>query len=378
MLPILDHDLRILHVSSAQYLGGGERYLVDLVNALVARGHDVYAALRPGSPLLGELSVLPAANLTTIPLRNAIDIQSARALQRFVKQHKIDIVHAHMARDYPLASYAVGRHGPACLVVTRHVLFPLSRFHKITLAQAARVIAVSEAVALHLRSQRIVPEKKIIVVRNGIDAGRFEHVKRDSDRQRFLQSWGLPAEALLVGTIGELRPLKGQEEFLRAATRVLQSVANAFFIVAGVDASHNGQNRRHLERVIAELNLEQRVRLIGWLDDIAPLHSALDVFVSASRAESFGLAIAEAMASGTAVVATTTEGAKEIITDGETGLLVPIDDVEKIAEAVTNLLKHIEERERLGLLARESVRTNFSLDRMAEETVKVYRSVCVG
>ncbi|HKZ78045.1 MAG TPA: glycosyltransferase family 4 protein, partial [Pyrinomonadaceae bacterium] len=362
--------MKILHVSSAQYLGGGERYLADLANALAARGHDVYAALRPGSPVLGELSAVPAANVTMMPLRNAIDLKSARALQRFVEQHQIDIVHAHMARDYPLASYAVDRHGPARLIVTRHVLFPLSRFHKITLAQAARVIAVSEAVALHLRSQRIVPERKIIVVKNGIDVVRFERIRSVFDRQQFFQNWNLPGEALLVGTVGELRPLKGQEEFLRAAAQILQSVPNAFFIIAGVDASHDGRNRRHIERVIADLGLERRVRLIGWLGDVVPLHCALDVFVSASRAESFGLAIAEAMASGTAVVATRTEGAKEIIADGETGLLVPVDDVQKIAQAVANLLQHGQERERLGLRARESVRTNFSLDRMVEETLE--------
>jgi L-malate glycosyltransferase len=367
--------LRILHISSAQYLGGGERHLADLVNALAARGHDAFAALRPASPVIGELASLPAANLTTMPLRNAFDVKSARALERLVKQLEIDIVHAHMARDYPLASYAVRRHRRARLIVTRHVLFPLSRFHKIILAQAARVIAVSEAVGLHLRSQQIVPERKISVIRNGIDVARFEHARAGFDRQQFFPN--LPAKALLVGTVGELRPLKGQEEFLRAAAQVAHSAPKAFFIIAGVDASHNGENRRLLERLIGDLELKDRVRLVGWLDDVAPLHGALDVFVSASRAESFGLAIAEAMASRTAVVATATEGAKEIIADRKTGVLVPVGDVQKIAQAVVKLLHEPQTRERLGLSARESVRANFSLERMVDQTLEVYRSVCV-
>ena len=367
--------MKILHVSSTQYLGGGERYLVDLANGLASSGHDLYAILRPASPVIGELSFLPPANLKCLPLRNAMDIASARSLAGFVKQNEIDIVHAHMARDYSLAAYAVGGYKPARFVATRHVLFPLSRLHKITLAKASQIIAVSEAVAMHLRSQRLVSEAKIKVVRNGIDVARFDRARRGFDREQFFCRWNFPADALLVGTVGELTPLKGQQEFLRAARRILQAVPNAFFIVAGVDASRTGENRLRLEQLIADTELQERVRLVGWLDDIAPLHCALDVFVSASRTESFGLAIAEAMASGTAVVATQTEGAMEIISDGLTGLLVPLDDVEKMAQTIDNLLQHPLERETLAARARQSVRANFSVDRMVEETLGVYESI---
>jgi L-malate glycosyltransferase len=99
---------------------------------------------------------------------------------------------------------------------------------------------------------------------------------------------------------------------------------------------------------------------------------AMDVFVSASETESFGLAMAEAMAAGTSVVATRTEGAHEIIEDQKTGLLVPIGDVDRIANAVVALLSDPERRRTMSAQAHEAAKTKFSLNRMVDEIEKIY------
>jgi glycosyltransferase involved in cell wall biosynthesis len=366
--------LKILQISSAQTLGGGERHLADLVNGLADRGHEVYLALRPKSPLVGELKKVAKENVTTLPLRNSLDAKSARELSKLVRRSKIQIVHAHMARDYPLAAYAVRQNKEARLIVTRHVLFRLSRLHRITLSGASRIIAVSEAVASQVRSDGVAGPEKISVVLNGIDPTGFEEARRKFDREQFLHSWNLPDNCLLLGTVGELTPLKGQAEFLQAAAQVLKQHSNAFFFIAGIDHSQENKNRNALERLIEELNLTERVRLVGWLEDLAQLYCALDVFVSASHTESFGLAIAEAMASGAAIVATETEGAKEIIQPGETGLLVPLRDVDKLAEAVLELLGDKDRRVRLGRAAHQSVVAQFGVERMINETEEIYRA----
>jgi glycosyltransferase involved in cell wall biosynthesis len=98
----------------------------------------------------------------------------------------------------------------------------------------------------------------------------------------------------------------------------------------------------------------------------------MDVFVSASETESFGLAIAEAMAAGTAVVATATEGAQEVVEDQETGLLVPIGDVERIAEAISTLLSDEHQRKEISRRAQEAVAAKFSLQRMVDEIEAIY------
>jgi glycosyltransferase involved in cell wall biosynthesis len=367
--------LKILQISSAQSLGGGERHLADLAHGLARRGHDIHVAFRPNSPLLDELKDLPQENVTRLPLRNSLDVGSARHLSTLVRRKEIQIVHAHMARDYPLAAYAVRGNPEARLIVTRHVLFPLNRLHRITLSRAARIIAVSQAVASQLRSDRITPAEKISVVLNGIDADKFKKARAEFDRRKFLRNWELPDETLLVGTVGELTPLKGQKEFLLAAARIAKQYANAYFVIAGIDHSPENKNRELLARLIVELNLTDRVRLVGWLEDLAQLYCALDVFVSASHTESFGLAIAEAMASGTPVVATETAGAKEIIQDGVTGLLGPVADVDRLTESILTLLKDKGRRLQIGMDAQEAVSMQFSLERMIDETEEIYRAI---
>ncbi len=365
--------MNILQISSAQSLGGGERHLADLANGLANRGHDVFVTLRPNTPLIAELTSVAPQKITTLPLRNSLDAVSARSLAKLVKAKNVQIVHAHMARDYPLAAYAARGNPEARLIVTRHVLFPLTRLHRITLARAARIIAVSSAVASQLRADAVVSPERISVVLNGIDIGRFTSAAAEFDRAQFIAAWKLPMESMLVGTVGELTPLKGQEEFLEAASRILKRYPTAYFVVAGIDHSRENKHRERLAQLIKDLNLTEHVKLVGWVDDLAQLYCALDVFVSASHTESFGLVLAEAMASRTAVVATRTDGAAELIDPGETGLLVPIGGVEQLAEAVAGLLGEPDKRTSLGYAAQQAATTRFSVSRMVEETEEIYR-----
>ena len=350
---------------------------MDLVHGLISRGHEVHVALRPKSPLIKELRQVvggqqTGVKITTLPLRNSLDVFSAQSLAGLVRREKIQIVHAHMARDYPLASYAVRGHAQSRLIVTRHVLFSLNRLHRITLSKAARIIAVSNAVANQLRIDAIAADDRITVVLNGIDVRRFENARDGFDREGFLAGWSLAANTLLIGTVGELTPLKGQEEFLRAAAEVRKQFPESHFVIAGTDNSDDNRNRASLEHLIKDLELDEHVRLVGWVEDLPQLYCALAVFVSASHTESFGLAITEAMAGGTPVVATETEGAREIIRAGETGVLVSVGDIADLASAIIELLGDKDKRARLSKAAMQDVAGRFSVERMVEETEQIY------
>ncbi|HEV7375974.1 MAG TPA: glycosyltransferase family 4 protein [Pyrinomonadaceae bacterium] len=367
--------MRILHISSARSLGGGERHLADLANALTQRGHEVYAALPSRSQLREELSALPAQNIFSLRLRNALDIGSALELARLVREHRIEIVHAHVARDYPLAALATRRNRRSKLIITRHVLFPLSKLHSITLSHVARVICVSNAVKRALSAQKIFNANKISVIPNGIDFRRLDARLQNFDRDEFRKQMKMTPESLLIGTVGEIKKQKGHEDFLRAASLIVRERTDAHFVIVGADSTSTGEHRASLERLIAELNLTDRVHLTGWLDDVAPLLAALDAYVSASHTESFGLAIVEAMALGLPIVATATEGAQEIINSDDAGMLVPVSDVEAMASALLRLLEDANARKRIGTLARTTARTRFSLERMVDETEKAYLEV---
>jgi len=365
--------VRILQITSARALGGGETHFIDLAKGLRRRGHEVYVALSHGSPIRAQLGSIPGDNVLSLPLRNALDVASARQLGRIVDEREIEIIHAHMARDYPPAAFAARMNKEAKLVITRHVLFPMSGLHAVALSNVARVIAVSEAVARKLREQQLFAPEKILVIRNGIDAERFIHTRENFDRAEFCKRLQLPITGLLVGTVGEITKLKGHEDFVRAAALISARVPRAHFIIAGQDASPKHEHEASLTRTIEELNLTDRVQRFGWFDNLAELYSALDVFVSASHSESFGLAIVEAMASSVPVVATATEGAQETIEQGVNGRLVPIADSEAMAAAIIGLLENAEERRRLGQAAQARARKSFGLERMIAETEQVYR-----
>jgi len=358
--------MRILQLSSARQLGGGERHFIDLTEGLRKRGHDLFLAVTPDSPLLDRLPKISPENVITVPLRNAIDITSAWKLRGFVREHRIEIVHGHVARDYPLAAIAVGASGPAHLVLTRHVMFFLSRLHRVTERRVARIIAVSEGVAANLRHERVFDEGKISLVRHGIDLDGYEpSLNRSNDTGHMLR----------VGMLGEISPVKGQEDFARAAAEIARLRDDVRFVMAGRDNSPQGRNRREIDSLIKELGLSDKLEVIESIDSIPQFMSGLDVFVSPSRSEAFGLAMVEAMACGIPVIATMTAGGREVVEDEKTGRLVPINKPAELAHAITDVLANHDLRKMLGMNARRRVEERFSLDRMISETEAVYREV---
>jgi glycosyltransferase involved in cell wall biosynthesis len=149
------------------------------------------------------------------------------------------------------------------------------------------------------------------------------------------------------------------------------------FFVVGEDNSPDKRARQRIEELIDGANLRGRVHLRGYTPDLPRLLAALDVYVSSSRAEAFGLATLEAIVCGATVLATATDGSREIVADGAAGRLVPVGDAEAMAAALVELLGDDDERARLGANARASVRERFSLERMVAATEEVYRSVLV-
>ena len=352
--------MRILQVCSVTTFGGGERHLADLSRALTDLGHEVYAACVPGSPLWDELSVLDSSRILALSPLNYV--RNLRSLAAFVRAHGIQIVHAHAARDYHLAALTVRLGSRGRLVLTRHALFPLRGINRHLLRSAGRVIAVSEAVAESLRRNGVIEPSKITVVHNGIDIERFNRSRAAAD-------------GVLVGTVGHLAPIKGQDVFIRAAASIAARRNGVRFVVIGEDKSPQMNYRRSLEQLIAELGVREIVSLPGWSDDIPEMLSSLTVFVSAARSEPFGLAIVEAMASGLPIVAAASEGALEILEDGHSGKLVPLNDHEALAGAINDLLDDPHERSRLGHNASLVAGQRYSLARMARDTEQVYAAL---
>ncbi|HEX6124490.1 MAG TPA: glycosyltransferase family 4 protein, partial [Pyrinomonadaceae bacterium] len=192
---------------------------------------------------------------------------------------------------------------------------------------------------------------------------------------RFPETSRIPHRGFRVVSIGNLDPVKGFDILIRAAAIVAAQRPDVEFEIIGEDRSRSRRNERELRRLISEMEPSTKVVLSGWSDKIPEKLPNFDVFVSTSRTESFGAAIAEAMLCGVPVIATETEGAKEIISDPSLGRLVPVDSPRSLAAEIIELIDNEQTRAQLALNGRAHILANFSFDRMVDETERLYRRI---
>lgn len=272
-----------------------------------------------------------------------------------------DVVHAHGLRAGWVAALAHCRR-PFPLVVTAHNLADgagrLSRLGlRLIGRRAAKIVAVSEAVADSLAAQG-VPRSKIGVIPNGVDVDSFaERLSRDETREAL----GVPPDAFVVGCIARLSPEKGVDVLLGVAAHSPGIV----FLVAG-----DGPQRAALEA-----RLPPNVRMLGRVADTRPLLGAVDVLAVPSRQEGQGIVALEAMAAGVPVVASRVGGLAGMLTDGATALLVVPDNPAALAGALARLQDDAALRQRLAVAGLALVREQYEVQKMARAVEVVYGRV---
>lgn len=361
--------MRILYISSAKTFGGGERHVIDLAREMTARGHEVFVALRPTNEWQLRFDFLPPERFLHVSIRNSFGMFSAKRIARFVDREQIKILHAHVARDYVAASIAARSVRGTKFVLTRHVMFPMKTYHRFALGNIEAAIAVSPPVASQLT--RVFPTKKIHVIPNGIHiSGKICDTVAATEFRDF---HGISRDAQLIVTLGELKLLKGQRDFVLAANEIVKTHPETHFIIAGRDNTLDKKFRRELKRLVHVFGLDEKFTWLDWLDDIEPLLAATDIFVSPSHSESFGLAILDAMAAGVAVVATATDGAKALISDADA--LVPVKDPLALAATICKYIDDAEKRKILGENLQADASEKFSLTRMVDATEDLYHKM---
>lgn len=363
--------MRILQISSSRTYGGGERHFVDLCRGLQGAGHDVFAALRPTNVWQDRLDFLPKESIFHVSIRNSFGILSATRIASFAREKGVQIIHAHVARDYIPASIAASLAGDARFVLTRHVVFPLKPFNRFALKNLSKAIAVSSGVERTLRS--LFPAEKVVLVANGIDVSSRDADELARMRREFLDFHGLPAETQLVGTIGELTPLKGQGDLILAANELVRDFPSLRFVIVGRDNTIDQRHRRELKRLTKVMQLEDKFIWLDWVEDTEPLFAALSVFVSASHTESFGMALLEAMARGVPIVATDTDGSRELL--GEEYDRAPVAKPLELASRISALLSDSVRREAEVARLKRAASDRYSLDRMIVQTGQLYEGL---
>lgn len=279
--------MKILQVCSAESLGGGERHVADLTCALIERGHELHLAVRPQSPVREALTDLPVT-WHEIGLRNALDWVSARRLAAIIRDERIEVLHAHVARDYAVCGLAA-KLSPVRFFLTRHHFNPIKSnpLYAWSLSEAQCLIAVSESVQAALSAAFPSLASRVVVIPNWIDPQACGSLSREEARLKL----GI-TERLAVGVIGQLTPLKQQDLFIRAAADLLKEGLwhNLEFLIVGAASSKDADYERRLRALVDELEVADHVRFTGYVADLPALLAAFDVVAVPSENEAFACA----------------------------------------------------------------------------------------
>ena len=352
-------------------MGGGEVHVADLVRSLASRGHAVYLAVRPDSPLRTPLAGV-IASWHEMPLRNSLDLQSAREIAHVVREHKIEIVHAHMGRDYFVAALACKQADDAKLILTRHHYLPLKRgaLYRWMLRDVAAIIAVSDSVRESVIERLQLPPERVRILPNWINPNLFKPTDRDAARAMFRVRANI-----VVACLGQITPAKGQEEFVRCAASLARIRTDVEFLIAGEEQGDDKPFTQHLTTLARSLGLSEKLRFLGHVSHVPELLAAVDVVVVPSWDEGFSLVTIEAMAARRAVLASNVGGIAGIIKDNVTGLMFPARDVHALTDKLLWLVSDAPLRERLSVQGQRDVYARFGRDQIVDEIEALYREV---
>jgi glycosyltransferase involved in cell wall biosynthesis len=382
--------LQVLQVVEATTAGVG-RHVLDLSAGLVELGVDVTVAcppVREGAErdvALVERLAARGVAVAPLPMRRAIrpaaDWRAYRALLALLRRERFDVVHAHSSKAGVLARLAARRAGVPAVAYTPHAFAfqgaprrPSGRLYRglerwLGHRATDRLICVGRSERELALRHCIAPAGALALVENGIDPAPFVAAARDGARPLDDLDLSRP----LVGFVGRLAPQKGLDVLIEALRLLVEAGVEASCVLVG-----EGEARAALAARVARYGLDGYVRFAGYRDDVPQVLAGLDVFVLPSRYEALPYSLMEAMAAGRAVVASDAGGNRDLVVDGETGLLVPAGDPRALADALRGLLAAPggeAGRARLGRAAQAAALARPAAAGMARRTLALYRAV---
>ena len=369
--------MRVCHVISADLWAGAAVQVYETVTDLRVRGVDVsIAVFNDGlfaQRVRGEgldCRILDEKRLGTLGI--------ARGLARFIDDVRPQCLHVHAYKEHILGTVARSLAGRSGLPIVRTfhgrtgVPGGLPGWHRLKiraiqiverrLLANATIIAVSRDLERHLRQS--YPGARVIFVPNGIRLP-----KEPGSGAAARAQWGIPADALWVGSVARLEPVKNFSCLVRAAAALRASVPGLRVSIFG-----EGSERRMLEELVVAERLQGVVTLHGFTADVPETVSGFDCFVLSSFHEGLPMSLLEAMAAGVPPVCSRVGGMAELIQPGETGLLFESNDHEELAACLMKMYKSRQEARRIGLAAQHRIRESYSIEVTNEALLRVYEA----
>ena len=370
----------VVQVLPALNQGGVERGTIEIAEALQKAGIRNYV-ISAGGKMVPELTRLGVSHITLpVNTKNPISmLLNSYRLEKIFKDLDVSLVHvrsrapawsvkwAANRMNIPFISTFHGRYGLKPEVFKK----PYNR----VMTKGRLVVAVSAFIQNHLMKEYGVPDQKIRLIPRGADINKFNMNSISVGMlQDFAKEYDIPTDKPIVTLVGRLSRIKGHDVVLEALQQMKQKEVTVLFVGGNPKAGYDAE----LKQKIAALPKETSIKIFAVPGDKMPLVYALsDVCIQPTLVpESFGRGIAEAQAMGRVVIASNHGGACELISNDRTGFLTPVGDSRILASVLDSVLAMSpSERQAIGMAAQTSVRENFSIQKMCDRTIALYKEI---
>jgi len=365
--------IRLLLVIDHLDSGGAQRQIIELARRLPRQKYDIVVCNLDGN----RKTLQPEIEQENIPVFSVnqygfIDMKALLKLFSYIRTNHFDIVHTYLftADTYGRIA-AILASTPVVIASMRSVDNWKNLLHKLTdkilAAGTDKIIVNAKEIQKFLQSVEKIPHRKIRVIYNGIDENLFE-LKVNSEKIR--AGLGLKKEDLLVGIFARNDPVKDHKTFFQAAKIISHNFSNVTFLAMGY-----GMTNTFMKEIVQKFGIEDKVILKDHSPRYLSYLASVDISIISSLIEGCSNVILESMALKKPVIATDVGGNPELVINGQTGLLVPPQNPEKLAEAIMNLINDTQKRASFGKAGKDRVIKYFSMDKMVKNTMVLYDNI---
>ncbi|MCX7704793.1 MAG: glycosyltransferase family 4 protein [bacterium] len=382
--------MKIAHVITRMIIGGAQENTLSTVIGLKNRGHDVCIISGPSKGSEGSMEdVIKRSGIKFIVIPELIrnispwhDTVAFLKLGIIFRKSRFDIIHTHSAKAGILGRIAAKVFSRKSKVVhTLHgpSFYPyqpaIAKFMYVIVEKIAGYftdcfISVSSVILERYLNHGIGKRQNSCVIRSGFDVEQYQ--KANETRHISRENLGIKENQILIGMIGRLFPLKGQEYLLKVFVRIAKDYPHTYLLLVG-----DGILRDRFERFVEEHDLKQRVFFTGLVEpEKIPFYaSIIDIGVHTSLREGLPRAVVQILAAGSPVIAFDADGAKEVIKDGVNGFLVPAKDETTLEKKLRFLIENPQIAKNMGRIGQKMVSEEFSVEKMVAEIEKIYFNI---
>jgi glycosyltransferase involved in cell wall biosynthesis len=372
----LSGELHVLVVMISRAWGGLEQTALGDVRLLMQSGLRVTLLVRENSPIDHAVKMeSPQIKLVYCPdhVRNYFDGALWKQLRHLIDEESVNLVHCHQTSILGAVVPALLRRPHVALVVSRHILNSHNKkdpFHALLYRRVDYMLVLSQTMRRNLASTFPLPEKKLRIVNLSIDLERFN--PNTVDRNAMRETWGFPKDAFLVGLVGRLDPMKGQDLMIKAIAQARKTYPDIYGVMVGNETPGlEGRYLKELQESIRQLRLGDSILVQSAKKEVPEVMAALDLFVMPSWSEAFGLVALEAMAMGVPCILGR-GGSAEEMAGGSGAELVRPQDAYDLARKIILLRNSPGVREEMRRKGREYVIERHSKQVRLQKTLEVY------